>query len=357
VTIASLLLDWYATHGRDLPWRRDRGWYAVWISEVMLQQTRVETVRRYYERWIEKFPTVEALAAVELDKVLAFWEGLGYYRRAHFLHQAARILVAEHGGRLPRTVVELRRLPGIGRYTAAAIASIAFGADELALDGNHRRVLSRLFDLELDPRSSSGERRLLEQALPILPKGRAGEFNQALMDLGALLCIPRTPNCGACPLASMCLAHRRGVEAERPLRRPRRTVPHHTVVAAVLRRGQEVLIARRAAGRLLGGLWEFPGGKLEAGESLAECLRRELREELAADAVPGAQLGVFRHGYTHFTVTVHALECALQGAEPRALEHSQIRWTPILRLTRFPMGKVDRAIANTLIAEASHRIT
>src|SRR3990170_4620693 len=145
--ISRLLLDWYATHGRDLPWRRDSGWYAVWISEVMLQQTRVETVRRYYERWIEKFPTVEALAAVELDKVLAFWEGLGYYRRAHFLHQAARILVAEHGGRLPRTVVELRRLPGIGRYTAAAIASIAFGADELALDGNHRRVLSRLFDL------------------------------------------------------------------------------------------------------------------------------------------------------------------------------------------------------------------
>ena len=346
------LLAWYRAHSRDLPWRGRKDPYAVWVSEIMLQQTRVETVLPYYERWMRRFPTVQALARSSQEKVLAAWEGLGYYGRARNLHRTARRLVAEHAGMLPTTIEGLQRLPGIGRYTAAAIASIAFGADALALDGNLRRVLARLFDLKVDPRSPSGERLLVAKATELLPAGRASEFNQALMDLGARVCTPRAPACGECPLSVGCLALARGVQNQRPIRKPRKPIPHHTVSAAVLRRDGRVLICRRPEDKLLGGLWEFPGGKQEGGEALADCLRRELREELGIKAVVGARLGVFEHAYTHFTISVHAFECALPAGEPRALEHTRIAWVTPGDLGRYPMGKVDRRIATQVAAAA-----
>jgi A/G-specific adenine glycosylase len=346
--LSKALLVWYGANARDLPWRRTHDPYAIWVSEIMLQQTRVEAVLPYYKRWMARFPDIHTLAAASQEEVLALWEGLGYYSRARHLHRAAQVLVAEHGGRLPETAAELERLPGIGRYTAAAIATFAFGADAIALDGNLRRILSRLFDLPLDPRTPEGERRLLAQAAGLLPRGRASEFNQALMDLGATICTPRSPDCLRCPLAQACLARARRTQAQRPVRARRRPIPHRTVAAAVLRRNGDVLVGRRPEGSLLGGLWEFPGGKQESGETLKACLRRELREELGVKVVVGEEIGAFENTYTHFRVTVHAFECRLASGEPRALDHSEIRWTPIARLGRLPMGKIDRAIARRI---------
>ncbi len=314
----------------------------------MLQQTRAETVVPYFHRWMERFPTTKALAAAEREEVLAHWEGLGYYRRAHHLHQAAQRVIREHDGELPSDESALERLPGIGRYTAAAIAAIAFDIDTIALDGNLRRVLSRLIDLETDPRTPEGEKRLREAGQALLPKGRAAAFNQAMMDLGAMVCRPVDPFCSDCPIAVYCLAMKRGVQEQRPVRRPRNRVPHYVAAAAVLRHDGRVLIGRRPEGKLLGGLWEFPGGRTEPGESLEACLRREMIEELGVEIQVLAKLGSYEHAYTHFRVTVVAFESRLALGEPRAREHTEIRWVDIDRLAEYPMGKVDRSIAKDL---------
>jgi A/G-specific adenine glycosylase len=351
--LAARLLDWYAANARTLPWRDHPDPYAVWVSEIMLQQTRVETVIPYFRRWMARFPSVFRLAAAPRQEVLALWEGLGYYARARNLHRTAQILVREHGGELPRTAAELAKLPGIGRYTAAAIASIAFGEDVAALDGNIRRVLSRVFNVAEPARSPAGERRLWALAQEHLPAGRAGDYNQALMDLGSLVCTPKSPSCAACPLADLCEARRLNLQEERPLKMPKKTLPHHTVVAAVIRRDGQVFIAQRPADGLLGGLWEFPGGKTEPGETLPEALRRELREELAIDVEVGAPFGVYRHTFTHFKVTLHAFVCRLaNGSEPIPREHSDIRWVTPAQLADFPMGKIDRQIAEKLASRA-----
>ncbi|MEW6569013.1 MAG: A/G-specific adenine glycosylase [Chloroflexota bacterium] len=342
------LLRWYDHNARDLPWRRSRDPYAIWVAEVMLQQTRVETVIPYFERWMGRFPTVAALAEASPEQVLGLWEGLGYYGRARNLHRAAQRVVTEHAGVLPASVEALRHLPGIGRYTAAAIAAIAFGLDGIALDGNQRRVLARFFDLPHDPRTRDGERALLQLAAGLLPPGRASAFNQALMDLGATVCTPRAPRCPECPLRSGCLARARGTQGIRPVSPARQPLPHHRVSAAVLRRNGRVLIGQRPERKLLGGLWEFPGGKQERGESLEACLRRELREELGLRVRVGRRLGTFRHAYSHFRVTVYGYECLLNGGRPKALEHRQVRWVRIGDLGRYPMGKVDRAIARLI---------
>jgi A/G-specific adenine glycosylase len=346
--LAAALLDWYTANARDLPWRRTRDPYAIWISEVMLQQTRVEAVVPYFERWMRRFPSVEHVAQATQQEVLALWEGLGYYSRARQIHRAAQALRADHAGGLPAATEDLVRLPGIGRYTAAAIAAIAFGVDVIALDGNLRRVLSRLFDLHVDPRSPSGERALLTLAGAALPRGQASQFNQALMDLGAMICTPHSPSCGRCPVAWGCLALARDSVDKRPVHGERRKAPHRQVTAAVIRRKGRVLIARRPEGKLLGGLWEFPGGKRERSESLEACLRRELREELGIAVRVGRVVGAVDHAYSHFRVTVHVFECAIRRGEPRAIESDEIRWVRPQELGAFPMGKVNRVIAHIL---------
>lgn len=346
------LLDWYAVHQRDLPWRRTRDPYAIWVAETMLQQTRVETVIPYFQRWMRRFPTVQSVARASEQQVLRLWEGLGYYSRGRNLHRAARQVVAEHGGRLPRTRSELLRLPGIGPYSASAIAAIAFGEAELALDGNLRRVLCRLLDFAGDPRAPEGVRYLRQQALPWIPPGRAGDFNQALMDLGATICVPRQPACERCPLTGDCGACQHATQALRPARRAAKLVPERIAAAAVIRRGPTVLIARRPPGGLLGGMWEFPGGKAEPGESIDQTLRRELREELAIEVDLLDTLGCYDHVYTHFRVTVYAFECRLRGRPPQLLEHTDLRWVRPEALRRFPMGKVDRRIARRWLQRA-----
>ncbi|MFM8321102.1 MAG: A/G-specific adenine glycosylase [Chloroflexota bacterium] len=350
--LAAVLLDWYAQHRRDLPWRRRSDAYAVWVAEIMLQQTRVETVIPYYERWMQRFPDLAALAQASQQEVLAAWEGLGYYSRARSLHSAAQQVQNELGGQIPSSAAALSRLPGIGRYTAGAIASIAFGQDAAALDGNLRRVLARVFNVTEPARSPAGERRLWALAEANLPAGAAGDYNQALMDLASSICTPRKPGCARCPLQPLCQAYALGVQEQRPVLEKKHPVPHYLVAAAVIRRGGLLLLAQRPAKGLLGGLWEFPGGKLQPGEDLPTCLAREIREELDAGIDVHAHLGVYRHAYTHFKVTLHAFECTLQpGQEPRPVQAADVRWVTPPELTAYPMGKIDRQIARSLLGE------
>jgi A/G-specific adenine glycosylase len=349
-SFAADLLAWYRDHARVLPWRGHPDPYAVWVSEIMLQQTRVETVLPYFERWMASFPTIEALAQADPQLVLSAWEGLGYYSRARNLQRTARILVADHHGQLPGDVQRLNRLPGIGRYTAGAIASMAFGLDEPALDGNIRRVLARLFNLDLPARSPAGERRLWELARTHLPPGQAGDYNQAMMDLGASICVPRLPNCPACPIKSFCQAFALGVQEQRPVLAPRPAIPHYTVAAAVILQNSRLLIAQRPPNGLLGCLWEFPGGKLLPGEDLGECLKREIQEELGVIIQVGDAFGVYRHAYTHFKVTLHAFCCSIVDDQlPQALQVHDLRWVSPADLTSYPMGKIDRLIAARLV--------
>ena len=346
------LLNWYAQHARCLPWRTHPDPYVVWVSEIMLQQTRVETVIPFFQRWMKHFPSLTALASASQQEVLAVWEGLGYYSRARNLHRAAQLVVEDYEGELPRDPLSLRKLPGIGRYTAGAILSIAFGMDEPALDGNARRVLARYFNVTEPARSTRGEHILWALAKENLPAGQAGEYNQALMDLGAEICTPREPNCEICPLARTCQAYTLGVQKDLPVALEKAATPHITVTAAVIYRDDRVLITRRPQNGLLGGMWEFPGGKMQSGEDLVSCLQREIKEELAVDVNVAEQLGVYRHAYTHFRVTLHAFRCSLvNGYEPELVQVDDLRWTKLEELADFPMGKIDRQISNQLREE------
>ena len=305
----------------------------------MLQQTRVDTVIPYYERWLAQFPTVAALAAAPEQSVLSAWEGLGYYSRARNLHKAAKMVVSEFGGELPREVTQLRRLPGIGRYTAAAIASIAFNQDVATLDGNLRRVFSRVFDMSQPADSPAGEETLWALAQEYLPPGRAGDYSQALMDLGASICSPKNPLCLLCPLGEICRARELGVQEQRPILKPKAAVPHKVKAAAVILRDGCALLSQRPAKGLLGSLWEFPAAEVDA--DFPEALVTAIETEYKLRVNPLARLGEFRHAYTHFTLTESAWVCdLLENAEGESM-----RWVPLAALNEYPMGKVDRAIA------------
>jgi A/G-specific adenine glycosylase len=351
-TFSTLLLSWYKTHARQLPWRENRNPYRIWVSEIMLQQTRVETVVPYFERWMEFFPTVETLAKASQQEVLAAWEGLGYYSRARNLQRTAQVLITEYGGELPKDPTALRKLPGIGRYTAGAIASIAFSLDEPALDGNIRRVLARVFNVDLPARSPQGEKRLWELAEANLPSGHAGEYNQALMDLGATICTPRSPVCTECPLTGICLSLKLNIQEQRPVIPARPAIPHYVVTAGVIERQGKYLITQRPLNSLLGGLWEFPGGKLQPGEDLEACLKREICEELDVDVQVANDFGTYRHAYTHFRVTLHAFCCQITGTrQPQPRQVKDLCWVEVQELAEYPMGKIDRQIATRLMEQ------
>lgn len=343
-SLQTRLLAWYHKNKRTLPWRGHPNPYAVWVSEIMLQQTRVETVIPYFERWMRLFPTVQALADASEQEALNAWEGLGYYRRARSLHQAAQVIVRDFGGRLPQRMGELMKLPGVGRYTAGAIASIAFGADEPALDGNLKRIYARLFDVTEPVDSPKGEKLLWEIARQNLPEGRAGDFNQALMDLGAALCLPKNPRCWLCPLMDLCRARQNGTQELRPLKKPKKPVPHHVHAAGVILRRGKVLLAQRPARGLLGGMWEFPNGRVEADAAgeLAQVLEAGYRLKVQRKEA----LGVVQHAYTHFKVTVYVFQCNLLAMSAAS---SVLRWVAVGKLEEYPMGKIDRWIARALL--------
>lgn len=317
------LLAWYRKGARDLPWRRTKDPYAIWVSEIMLQQTQIATVIPYYLRWMKRFPTRKRLAQASQDDVLKMWEGLGYYARARNLHKAARMLDA-----LPQTSVEWRKVPGVGPYTAAAIASIAYGERAAVFDGNVKRVLSRL------------EAREVEEPPP--PRGVPGDYNQALMELGQRVCTPRAPKCDECPLSAGC----KGKASGDPLRWPappvKRQVPHKEVAIGVIWAEDRFYVQRRKEEGLLGGLWEFPGGKREKGESFEDCLRREIKEETGFKVDVGPYLMTVKHRYTHFSVELHTYHCFLSEGKGAG------RWVTMQEVEKLAMPKANLKILTEL---------
>lgn len=297
------VLAWYRREARDLPWRRSRDPYRIWVSEIMLQQTRVETVKPYYHRFLERFPTLAVLAEAPEDEVLRYWSGLGYYARARSLHRAARRVVEEHGGKLPADAEALSDLPGFGPYTTAAVGSIAFGLPLAAVDGNIARVLSRWLCLEGDPRSASQMAELRRHAQTLLPPNHAGDWNQALMELGATRCSPAAPACLACPAQRHCRARREGREAEIPPRRRARPRPVLELAAALVRRQSEILLAKRPPEGLFASMWELPSVEVGAGEEPGERLARFL----CASRV-GEELGRVEQTLTHRELRVRVFE-------------------------------------------------
>ena len=341
------LESWYGAHKRDLPWRRTSDPYRIWISEIMLQQTTVNAVIPFYKAWIARFPNVRALARSPLQGVLKAWQGLGYYQRARNLHAAAREIVDVHRGKLPADHDVLMRLPGFGPYTAAAVASLAFDKPYPVVDANVRRVMMRILHL---PGEANGRHdKAIDAALARLMDRRSpGTFNQAMMELGALICRPRTPLCAACPLPDLCLAYERGEQEVIPKPKERITKKAKAVVG-IIRKGSRVLIQQRPAKGLFAGLWEFPGGKVERDETLEQALARELREELDAGMKEARFLLEVKHTYTQFQVALYAYTVRLKD-EP-ALEAGRQKWVTIksLRDYPFPSGsaKIVRFLENS----------
>jgi A/G-specific adenine glycosylase len=346
--ITKSLLDWYRRSNRDLPWRRTRDPWAIWVSEVMLQQTQVATVIPYYQRFLARFPDVAAAAAASLDDVLKHWEGLGYYARARNLHAAARRVVDEYGGEIPRDPDAFRKLPGVGEYIAAAVPSIAFGVPRAVVDGNVKRVIARLFALDESIDHRAGAKRIRELADELLDAGSPGDLNQAMMELGATVCRPATPACDACPVASWCAAFAAKKTTAYPVRSEKRVVPHQRIAVGVVERDGRVLITRRKESGMLGGLWEFPGGKIAEGESAEDACRREIREEVNLDVVVGERVARVKHAYTHLHVEIDVFACTVRGGNVVLDGPTDYRWITLEETGRFAFPKANHKFLNIL---------
>ncbi|GAB4547472.1 MAG: A/G-specific adenine glycosylase [Anaerolineae bacterium] len=351
----SALLTWYQVVAADFAWRQDRDPYRVWLSEVMLQQTQVKTVTPYFTRFIEAFPNVHRLAEASLEQVLKLWEGLGYYSRARNLHRAAQQIVGEFGGVLPRSAIQLQRLPGIGRYTAGAIASIAFGESAPALDGNVIRVLSRLYDFDQLTESPQAQRQLWSWAEALAraaPPDRMADYTQAMMELGREICTPRRPKCTQCPVQDFCQAKAANTQMERPVKAAKRAVPHYAAGGALLQGEQaRILIVQRPPEGLLGGLWEFPQIRCDPDELPHMAAAKVLREYLNLAAEIGPELTRVRHTFTHFKITLHVFEAVLlptSRTEPESLYYPAWRWVQRQELSQFAFPKADRKVIDFL---------
>ncbi|MEB3827621.1 A/G-specific adenine glycosylase [Phormidium sp. CCY1219] len=347
VSLRESLLAWYGRNCRDLPWRRGQDPYPIWVSEIMLQQTQVKTVIPYYERWLKRFPTVEKLACADQQAVLKAWQGLGYYARARNLHRAAEEIVRRHGGVFPNTLDAVMALPGIGRTTAGGILSAAFDLPVSVLDGNVKRILARVIGLSVPPNKAM--KWLWQLSDCLLDPNRPRDFNQALMDLGAKVCTPKNPNCDRCPWTPHCQAYQLNLQSQLPMRSSSRPIPHKNIgVAVIWNDSGQILIDRRRQEGLLGGLWEFPGGKLEAGETVEACIAREIREELGIEIEVGAHLISVEHAYTHFRVTLNVHHCRLLSGDPQPLECDEVRWVRLEEMDRFPFPKANVKIIQAL---------
>ncbi len=334
-----------------LPWQDSVGHlnarartYRVFISEIMLQQTRLDQALPYYERWIKSVPSFEVLAKTPMQKLLKLWEGLGYYARVRHLQKAARIIVRKHGGRIPSGYAQIRALPGVGDYTAAALASFIHRQPHLAIDGNNFRVLSRLLALPVSFSKQADRRNLTAAAFGLLDPKRPGEFNRALMRLGALVCLPKNPKCGVCPVHQFCGAYKSRQVERFPSPRRRLKAPYYQIAAGIIWKEGKILIAQRKPGGLLGGLWEFPGGKKKPGETLEAACRREIKEETGVGVRVGSLAQKIRHGYSHFSITLSVFHCFYENGTPQALGCQRTKWARPKDLIQYPFPRANQKI-------------
>ncbi len=342
------LKTWYRKNRRDLPWRATCDPYRIWVSEVMLQQTQVDTVIPYYQRFIKRFPTLQCLAEAELQEVLKLWEGLGYYARARNLHHAAKWVVEKHGGEVPNQWAAFNALPGVGDYIASAVLSIAFQEPSPVVDGNVKRVLSRLFEIDLPVNSSSSYRIFKSTAARLLDSKDPGGFNQALMELGALVCKPKNPDCDACPLKDRCKARRAQAVNAYPKRFSRRAVPQFHLAVGVIFKNRRVLIVRRPDNGLLGGLWEFPGGRVSPQESPEAACRRTVLETVNLKVEVSARLTRIYHAYTHFKIFADVFICRYESGRVKLNGPAEHRWVSVKALSRYPLHRTQHKFIHLL---------
>ena len=345
------LLNWFNINQRDMPWRELNTPYTTWISEIMLQQTQVDTVIPYFNRFIESFSTVEVLAEAELQVVLKHWEGLGYYSRARNLHKAAKLLVSNYNSKLPNDYNDIQAIPGIGPYCAAAITSIAYGNPVPVVDGNVLRVFTRFWGIEDDIRNVKLRNRLFDELTPFVEESQdPASFNQAIMELGALICKPKSPKCTQCPIAFKCNALHTKRVAQLPYKSKKEPVPHYTIGVAVIRKHNKLLIAKRKEEGFLGGLWEFPGGKQKPGESITETIKREGKEELNVTVKIGDCVTIVKHAYSHFKITMHAYFADWVHGKETPISADEIKWVELKDLNNYPFPK-----ANTVVLEELYK--
>ncbi len=343
------LRRWYRRAARDLPWRRTRDPYAVWVSEIMLQQTQVATVIPYFGRFLDAFPTVAALAAADEQQVLRLWEGLGYYRRARQMHAAARKVVDEHDGHFPQDSASLLALPGIGRYTAGAILSFALDRQFPIVEANTVRLYSRLLGMRDDPGKSSGQARLWEFAAELLPRTAPGDFNQALIDLGSTVCTPREPDCDACPVATLCAARRENAVDQIPAG-VRKVVFEQIVEAAVVIRSPRGLLIRQCQpDERWSGLWDFPRVPVPELEYDTDIICEAVQRQVGVSVALGARFHQLKHGVTRFRITLLCFHASLSPRRQGDLAAPSVRWVDVAHLSQYPLSVTGRKIANYLL--------
>ncbi|MCW5933082.1 MAG: A/G-specific adenine glycosylase [Fimbriimonadia bacterium] len=344
------LLAWFQQARREMPWRGSTDPYAIWVSEIMLQQTQVATVIPFFQRFIERFPTVESLASAPLEEVLKLWEGLGYYSRARNLRQAAQVVMEQHGGQLPNSADRLRELPGIGAYTAGAIASIAFQKPEPLVDGNVMRVLSRLLWIQGDLKKGANQSLLWQIAGQLVPEDSPGDFNQALMELGSTICSPADPACARCPVSHLCAALKRGEPTAVPEASASKSSQAVTDVSAMVWNGTAFILAQRPEQGLWGGLWEFPRLRREGRERVEQTAQRAALELAGIQAEPRSMLEVVKHQVTYHAIKLHGCLCDYQSGELRTSHYTQARWVEPGALSDYPLSAPQR-----LLAQAAQR--
>ena len=333
------LLTWFETHLRKLPWRETEDPYRIWVSEVMLQQTQVKKVLEYYQKFVSKFPDVQSLADADLQDVLKAWEGLGYYARARNLHKAAKAVAQDFGGEIPADYATFRKLPGVGEYIAAAVQSIAFSQPHAVVDGNVKRVLARLFLIDAPINQSAAAKIFQEKADLLLDHNAPGIFNQAMMELGATVCRPQSPTCIVCPVNTWCCAFEAARQEEFPTRRKSKPLPEYHLVAGVVHKGDRILITQRKPDGLLGGLWEFPGGKIKVDEKTEAACRRVIQEDLNLWVEPIEYLARVKHTYTHFKIVMDVFRCHYQSGEVALNEPVDYRWITVDQIDQFPFPR------------------
>ena len=341
---SSALIHWYNINKRLLPFRSTKDPYKIWISEIMLQQTQMKTVIPFYEKWVNKLPTIDSVAMTDIDFLLKLWEGLGYYRRCQNFYQASKIIVEDYEGVVPSDYESFKALPGVGDYTAGAVLSISFGTPIPAIDGNVKRVMARLYGFKHLTRYNTT---IIYKAISkTLKNVNPSDFNQGLMELGALICTSESPKCFKCPISKNCSAYQSGNPTNYPKKKVKRAIPHFDVVTAIIWRGDTFYIQKRSEDKMLGGLWEFPGGKVENGETLELALIRELREECNFTARILKKATSINHRYSHYSITMHCYYC--EEKHDKIVSFKNSNWIKKNQISQYSFPKANHKVFNFL---------